>query len=108
MNILSYLRREFGSTGLSVGGPEGLVCPRCEKALSEHDEEACARRMSRRYFFGIAAGAAVAVAAPELVLPAGSRLEVRIVGPKYEVNLWEWTKDILISELPGLYARGVQ
>lgn len=40
----------------------GLCCPRCEKPLAGHDEAACERRMSRRYFFGIAAGAAVAVA----------------------------------------------
>jgi hypothetical protein len=106
MNILSYLRHEFGSTGLSVGGPQGLVCPRCEKALTEHDEEACARRMSRRYFFGLAAGAAVALAAPGVVLPAGSRLEVKIIcNPLvFTVN---YAKPITWA-MGGLYARGVR
>lgn len=36
-----------------------LVCPHCERELGEsHDDAACSRRMSRRYFFGVAAGAA--------------------------------------------------
>jgi hypothetical protein len=47
--------------GLLHGG-SGLVCPRCEKALEGHDEAECARRMSRRYFFGVAAGAAAVIA----------------------------------------------
>ncbi len=43
-----------------------LHCPKCEKSLTDHDEAACARRMSRRFFFQVAAGAAVVVATPKL------------------------------------------
>lgn len=39
----------------------GLLCPRCESPLTDHDEEKCARRMSRRHFVGMW-GAAVAIA----------------------------------------------
>lgn len=50
----------------------GLVCPRCEKPLEGHDEAACVRRMSRRYFFGAMAGGAVlAAAGPELMKAGG-------------------------------------
>lgn len=45
----------------------GLCCPRCEKPIEGHDEAACERRMSRRYFFGVAAGVAVAVAGASAV-----------------------------------------
>jgi hypothetical protein len=45
----------------------GLVCPRCEESLEGHDEGACARRMSRRYFFGVVGGGLVAAAvAPQI------------------------------------------
>lgn len=42
-----------------------LICPHCEKALgAEHEGKACSRRMSRRFFFGLAvAPLAVAIAA---------------------------------------------
>jgi hypothetical protein len=40
----------------------GLVCPRCEESLEDHDDTACARRMSRRYFFGVVGGGLVAAA----------------------------------------------
>jgi len=45
--------------------PEALVvCPHCEKPLVGHDEAACSRKMSRRFFFGmIAAPVAIAIAA---------------------------------------------
>lgn len=47
----------------------GMVCPRCEKPLEGHDEAACERRMSRRYFFGVAVGAvAGAMALPKLLV----------------------------------------
>lgn len=46
-----------------------IYCPRCEKPLDGHDEGACARRMSRRFFFGVVGGGLVAaqaiVAQPE-------------------------------------------
>jgi hypothetical protein len=49
--------------------PAALLCPHCEREMSEgHDVDACARkRMSRRFFFGVMGGAAVAVAvAPQI------------------------------------------
>lgn len=39
----------------------GILCPRCEEPLEGHDEEKCARRMTRRHFVGVW-GAAIAVA----------------------------------------------
>lgn len=48
--------------------PTGLICPFCEKAIEGHDEAACERRMSRRFFFQVAAGAAaVAVISPTII-----------------------------------------
>lgn len=41
----------------------GLICPRCEKPLEGHEDSACRRRMSRRYFFGALGGLAVAAVA---------------------------------------------
>lgn len=41
----------------------GLICPRCDKSTEGHDEKACERRMSRRYFFGVMASAVAAVGA---------------------------------------------
>ena len=40
-----------------------LYCPHCERPLDGHDDKACARKMSRRWFFGVCAGAGVAMAA---------------------------------------------
>lgn len=87
---MSFLSRIFGSrrtTTLSAapmdsptctvagnvkhqpGAPVLLLhCPRCEKPLEGHDDAACARRMSRRFFFGaLTGGVAAAVVVPELV-----------------------------------------
>src|SRR5260370_16329601 len=57
---------------LAFQGTESvLVCPRCEEPLANHNEGACARRMSRRYFFGICAGSVGAlIIAPNLPLIA--------------------------------------
>lgn len=52
--------------------PAELACPRCEKSLAEHDEAACARRMSRRFFFQAVGGAAVAAAVPLCVYEVGA------------------------------------
>lgn len=59
MNLLNIFR----------SAPAELICQRCEKPLAGHDEEACARRMSRRFFFQAVGGAAAAVAIAQ-VLPA--------------------------------------
>ncbi len=42
-----------------------ILCPHCERPLEGHDAGHCARRMSRRFFFGLCAGAAGAIVAPE-------------------------------------------
>lgn len=68
MSILSSISKLFN-------GSDGLVCPRCEKPLEGHDEKACEMRMSRRYFFGLAAGA-VAVAAGVQALPEWEQFTV--------------------------------
>jgi hypothetical protein len=48
-----------------------LYCGRCEKPLEGHDERACRRRMSRRYFFGVIAGAAAALSARKRIPTGG-------------------------------------
>lgn len=48
-----------------------IYCPRCEKPLEGHDDGACARRMSRRFFFGVVGGGIVAAQAV-VALPAAS------------------------------------
>jgi hypothetical protein len=48
-----------------------LICPRCERSLEGHDPKACARKLSRRFFFGLAGGALAALAvAPEVAKAA--------------------------------------
>jgi len=60
---MSLLHRLFGSTSDAT-----VLCGRCERALDGHDAKACERRMSRRFFFGVCAGAGVAAATiPEAV-----------------------------------------
>lgn len=59
MNLLNLFR----------SAPAELICPRCEKPLAGHDEEACARKISRRFFFQAVSGAAAAAAIAQ-VLPA--------------------------------------
>lgn len=67
----------------------GLVCPRCEKSLEGHDEAACVRRMSRRYFFGAMAGGAVlAATGPELAKAATTELILRQFNIQ-DVNRWD-------------------
>lgn len=55
---MSLIQRIFGHS-------DGLLCPRCEQALEGHDEKACGRRMSRRYFFGLGAAAIALGMAPK-------------------------------------------
>ncbi len=42
-----------------------ILCPHCERPLEGHDGGHCARRMSRRFFFGLCAGAVGAIVTPE-------------------------------------------
>lgn len=68
---MSLIHRIFGNS-------DGLICGRCERSLEGHDDAACARRMSRRFFFGVCAGAAaVATVVPRLTpvqIATGGRL----------------------------------
>lgn len=43
----------------------GLICPRCERSMEGHDNQECKRRISRRYFFGLAAGAVAGLVVAE-------------------------------------------
>lgn len=53
-------------------GTPGLLCPRCERSLDGHDDAACARKMSRRWFIGATLGAAAsAIVAPAAVCHGG-------------------------------------
>jgi hypothetical protein len=59
---------------------EGVVCPRCDKAIVGHDEAACSRRLSRRFFFGAMAGGLVVATSPELILsPLSKRAKIEMV-----------------------------
>jgi len=59
---MSLIHRLFGAESDAA-----VLCPRCERAMEGHDEAACQRRMSRRYFFGLVGAAAVtSVAAPSV------------------------------------------
>lgn len=44
-----------------------LYCPRCSKPLDGHDAKVCGRRLSRRFFFGVCAGAVIAKPALSLM-----------------------------------------
>ena len=43
---------------------DGLLCPRCERPLFEHEEANCKRKMSRRFFLGATTGIVIAAALP--------------------------------------------
>jgi len=60
MNILTNCRALLSG--------DGLACPHCEKPLEGHDQAACERGMSRRYFFGsLLGGVAAAATAPKAI-----------------------------------------
>jgi hypothetical protein len=64
---MSLLSRLFPSK------PAALLCPHCEREMDDgHDVERCARkRMSRRFFFGVMGGAAVATAMAPAITEVG-------------------------------------
>lgn len=51
--------------GLDPMGAPGLICPHCERALSEH-ERPCTGITRRHLFFGLFAGAAAGMAIPDV------------------------------------------
>jgi hypothetical protein len=52
-----------------------LICPHCEKSLGvEHDDKACRRRMSRRFFFGLAVAPLAAAIAAKIPMTPGTSL----------------------------------
>lgn len=48
-----------------------LVCPHCERPLEGHEDKACRRRMSRRWFLGALGGVVAAVVLPKRVPTGG-------------------------------------
>lgn len=64
---MGLIQRLFGA------GSGDAMCPRCERAMEGHDDAECSRKMSRRFFFGVCAGAA-----KELVIPGPSLKTVTI------------------------------
>lgn len=58
--MLNLISRLFGNGG--------LVRPRCERPLEGHSERECARKMSRRWFFGLCAGAVLAIPKPQTAM----------------------------------------
>lgn len=79
---MTLLSRIFGNRESEI------LCPHCEETMETgHDLKACARkRMSRRFFFGVMAGAAVAVA----------------VAPQAPAAIEDWT--VTITAGPSLMA----
>lgn len=56
---------------------DAILCPHCEKPLSEHARPCAPKGMTRRFLFGLFAGAAAAMAIPDVwgkgeLLPVGS------------------------------------
>lgn len=41
-----------------------LYCPHCSRSIESHDGKPCPREFSRRFFFGLLAGAGAAAAMP--------------------------------------------
>lgn len=82
--------------------PGGLVCPQCEKPMEGHDEGSCARRMSRRYFFAVSAGAVAAAAASQIVplgLADADRLVVGELGVKVNHGNTFLTSEMITIEM---------
>lgn len=95
----------------------GILCPRCEKPVEGHDDAGCRRRMSRRFFFGLAAGAVVATQAAGAIehkviadLKVGDTMGVKIAMSRvYSFNernhLWTAVIDFTIPD-DGSIGRG--
>lgn len=85
-----------------------LHCPRCDKSLEGHDEAACARRMSRRFFFQVAAGAAVVVAVPgQLAIPEPVVVAEPVRGLFLRhIREYDVLKGEMMSRLDVLYGLG--
>ena len=89
-----------------------LLCPNCEKPLgSEHDDRACARRMSRRFFFGIAVAPLAAAVAGRL--PAAPLNPVDVIAQnvkRYGYDIVTYSFDIVtysFDAIRGYYAWSV-
>ncbi len=81
--------------------PEGLVCPRCEKSLAAHDDKACERRMSRRFFIGMSSAAVVALAAGlDLVTVVEAKADALVVTATPRVVIADW-KDCIVVRSRG-------
>ena len=87
VDVVQWLRRPAVNRSTSVRiapSTPKIVCPHCERPLSEeHDDAGCRRRMSRRLFFGALAGGAIAANAAPVVAPKiVNALKVPIIATK--------------------------
>lgn len=100
---MSLIHRLFGSRSDAT-----VLCPRCERSLEGHDEADCARRMSRRYFFGLAVGAAASVyVAPSITDAASVPAPVRISRYPYRIPLQIYRGGAFGSYNPGSADLGI-
>lgn len=56
-----------------------IHCPHCSRSIESHDGKPCPRKFSRRFFFGLMAGAGAAVAVPKqgwITFANGSKIAV--------------------------------
>lgn len=53
-----------------------IHCPHCSRSIESHDGKPCPRKFSRRFFFGLMAGAGAAVVLP-VTLPEWQAAEIR-------------------------------
>ncbi len=67
---------------------KGILCPNCEKPIEGHNDSACRRRMSRRYFFGaLGGGIAAAAIAPTIIGDLSEQPSIRVIHDLSTTNL---------------------
>lgn len=89
-----------------------LVCPRCERELSKHDDAACQRGISRRFFFGVSAGAVAAIVVAPRIPTGGLFDPVTNLAQQYAseggvsaryLASYDISKDLWLGRLDILY-----
>lgn len=94
MSILQSVRN-----WLSPETAGGLVCPRCERSMEGHDEAACQSRMSRRYFFGVAAGGVVLAAMAKPLFDSGVAIARAGYPHPFDLNMEQFFEDYVVPRL---------